>query len=359
MRLWRSSGQVEDVDPQELPDHLDEDTLAWVDLTDPDSETFRRIVARFGLDAHSVEAALGRHERPKVTRHPGYLFLTAYAALLDDAVPAAHSSRLTTSQISAFVLPRAVVTIHAGDRFPVEDVLGRWEDAAEALAHAAPSVRTGILVHGLLDVVVDGHFETIQLLDDAVEELEDLLFDDVPRTRDVQQAIYRLRKELVQLRRVVVPMREVVGALLRHQSAAVGPIRDGLPDATPTPHRADGGALAAGESAPTGHAALIGDYEDLYDHALRAAEWTESIRDMITSAFETNLSLQDARLNTVMKKLASWAAIIAVPTAVTGWFGQNVPYPGFSAPLGLWLSVALVCVGSVGLYAMFKRRDWL
>ena len=355
VRLWRTSGRVDDVDPQELPNHLDEDTLAWVDLIDPDSETLGRIVARFGLDAHSVEDALGRHERPKVTRHPGYLFLTAYAALLDEAVPAAHNSRLATSQISAFVLPRAVVTIRVGDRFPIEDVVSRWEDAAEAVAHAAPSVQTGILIHGLLDVVVDGHFETIQLLDDAVEELEDLLFDDVPRTRDVQQAIYRLRKELVQLRRVVLPMREVVGALLRHQSATAGPSLDALPDAT---HAATP-APAAGESAPAGHAALIGDYEDLYDHALRAAEWTESIRDMITSAFETNLSLQDARLNTVMKKLASWAAIIAVPTAVTGWFGQNVPYPGFSAPLGLWLSVALVCVGSVGLYAMFKRRDWL
>ena len=67
-------------------------------------------------------------------------------------------------------------------------------------------------------------------------------------------------------------------------------------------------------------------YDDLYDHVLRAAEWTESLRDMISAIFETNLSVQDARLNTVMKKLTSWAAIIAVPTAVSGYFGQNVPY---------------------------------
>ena len=80
---------------------------------------------------------------------------------------------------------------------------------------------------------------------------------------------------------------------------------------------------------------------------------------MVASVFETNLSLQDARLNTIMKKLASWGAIIAVPTAVTGWFGQNLPYWGFSDSLGLWQSVVLIVVGTVGLYWLFRRNDWL
>jgi magnesium transporter len=80
---------------------------------------------------------------------------------------------------------------------------------------------------------------------------------------------------------------------------------------------------------------------------------------MVSAIFETNLSLQDARLNTVMKKLTSWAAIIAVPTAVTGYFGQNVPYPGFGQPLGLWLSLGVMLGMAIGLYATFKRREWL
>src|SRR6202000_718649 len=109
---------------------------------------------------------------------------------------------------------------------------------------------------------------------------------------------YRIRRDLVDLRRVVLPMREVVNAVLRYRQSIHG----------------------ASE--------LTSWYDHLYDHVLRAAEGTESLRDMITTMFETNLSLQDARLNTVMKKLTSWAAIIAVPTAVTGYFGQNVPYPG-------------------------------
>ena len=104
---------------------------------------------------------------------------------------------------------------------------------------------------------------------------------------------------------------------------------------------------------------LDGEFNDLYDHVLRASEWTESLRDMVASVFETNLSLQDARLNTIMKKLASWGAIIAVPTAVTGWFGQNLPYWGFSDSLGLWQSVVLIVIGTIGLYWLFRRNDWL
>lgn len=104
---------------------------------------------------------------------------------------------------------------------------------------------------------------------------------------------------------------------------------------------------------------LDGWYADLYDHVIRAAEWTESLRDMITTVFETNLSLQDARLNTIMKKLTGWAAIIAVPTAVTGWYGQNVPYPGFQDMAGVVSSAAIIVIVSALLYVAFKRNNWI
>ena len=100
-------------------------------------------------------------------------------------------------------------------------------------------------------------------------------------------------------------------------------------------------------------------FDDLYDHVLRASEWTESLRDMVTSLFETNLSLQDSRLNEIMKKLAAWAAIIAVPTAITGWFGQNIPYPGFADVSGLWLSAIAILGMSGTLWFVFRRQGWL
>ncbi len=156
------------------------------------------------------------------------------------------------------------------------------------------------------------------------------MFDDRAVTRTIQRSTYRLRKELVELRRVVLPMREVINTIMRR--------------------RAERGDTVE----------LDSWYSDLYDHVIRAAEWTESLRDMITTVFETNLSLQDARLNTIMKKLTGWAAIIAVPTAVTGWYGQNVPYPGFQSVAGFVSSAVVIVLMSALLYVVFKRKKgWL
>jgi len=100
-------------------------------------------------------------------------------------------------------------------------------------------------------------------------------------------------------------------------------------------------------------------YQDVYDHVLRATEWTESLRDLVTTVLETNLTIQGNRLNMIMKRLTGWAAIIAVPTAITGFYGQNVPYPGFGREWGFLVSVAVLVACAVTLYTIFKRRDWL
>lgn len=313
---------------EDLSEHLDrEGTLVWVDVCEPDGAVLGTLAAELDLDPHAVEDAVSAGERPKATRHPRHTFLTVYATRLE--APAgdltAAESRLRLSRISAFVLPRGVITVRRDAGFDMSPVLERWNEDPELLRHGV-----GALVHGLLDSVVDGHFETIQQLDDAIEDLEDTLFDDRGETRLVQMRTYRLRKELVQLRRVVLPMRDVVNAVLRHRAD----LAERIPE-------------------------LDGFYDDLYDHVLRAAEWTESLRDMVTTVFETNLSLQDARLNTVMKKLTAWAAIIAVPTAVTGWFGQNVPYPGFGSHGGVLFSLGIIVVTAAALFGVFRRRGWI
>jgi magnesium transporter len=104
---------------------------------------------------------------------------------------------------------------------------------------------------------------------------------------------------------------------------------------------------------------LMPYYQDVYDHVLRAAEWTESLRDLVNSILETNLTIQGNRLNVITKKVTSWAAIIAVPTLITGYYGMNVPYPGFSEPVGFAVSVAVIVIAAVVLYLVFKRKDWL
>ncbi len=303
----------------------DPSQLLWLDLTSPTREDMTALADHLGLSATLVEDVLSPLERPKVTRHTDHIFFMAYATRLGPSAESgtqAGSARLTTSRVSGLVFKGALVTIREDDSFDIDEVVRRWADNADLLRYGS-----GALLHGLLDTIVDSQFDTIQQLDDAMEDLEGELFENRGANSAFLRTVYELRKDLVQLRRVVLPMREVVNGVLRHR-----------PD-EPTE--------------------LSRWYDDLYDHVLRAAEWTESLRDMVTTVFETNLSLQDTRLNTVMKKLAGWAAIIAVPTAVTGWFGQNVPYPGFGHQIGLWLATGLIIGLSGVLYVSFRRRDWL
>ena len=100
-------------------------------------------------------------------------------------------------------------------------------------------------------------------------------------------------------------------------------------------------------------------YDELHEQILRLTEWTDSLHDMVTAVFETNLSVQDAKLNEVMKKLTGWAAIIAVPTLITGWFGQNVYYPGANASSGLVASTVMILAIALPLWWFFRRRDWI
>jgi magnesium transporter len=329
-RLWRDGRlEVENFPIEEISDHLQDDgALVWLDLCEPDHELLRKLAAELTLDPHAVEDAIAAGERPKATRHATHTFVTVYATSVEAGGSpglGVLASRLQLTRVSAFILPNGIVTVRSDARFDMDEVVERWEDNADLL-----KLGSGALLHGLLDVVVDGHFVTIQHMDDAIESLEDGLFDDKAVTREIQQRTYRVRKELVELRRVILPMREVVNAVQRHH---------------------------ADDTAKAGE--LDGWYADLYDHVLRASEWTESLRDMVTTVFETNLSLQDARLNTVMKKLTGWAAIIAVPTAVTGWFGQNVAYPGFGQRSGLIASTVVITAFASALYVTFRRRNWL
>ena len=293
--------------------------VVWLDLAAPAAADLETISEEFSLSPLAVEDAVAPRERPKLDRYADHLFLNIYAADLDAA-----TGELTTSEIAAFVTPRALITVRKDDRFDVDRLIGAW-DANRDLATSG----VGYLLHGLLDVVVDSHFAAVQLLDDELEELEDHLFDVArPGGCDVPRRSFELRKSLVHLRRVVLPTREVVNSLMRRDLGVVD-------------------------------AAIAPSYQDVYDHVLRATEWTEGLRDLVTTILETHLTIQSNRLNETMKKLTGWAAIIAVPTAVTGFFGQNVPYPGFGHESGLWESVIIMVGIALLLYVMFKRRGWL
>jgi magnesium transporter len=318
-RLWRNGVLEKEGFPlADVSDYLcQDDCMVWADLSDPNGALLEELSEELSLDKLAIEDAVAHYERPKVSRYATHTFLTAYALELDR-----NSGDLRHNQISAFVLERAFVTVHRGAWFDVDQIVQRWDDNADLMRYGVRA-----LAWGLLDVLVDGHFDVVQALDDEIEDLEDILFDQSTRVQQVQRRTFSLRKSLVRARRAVLPMREVVNTLMRRDLDLPEQLR---------PY-----------------------YEDLYDHVLRAAEWTESLRDMVTSVFETNLSLQDARLNTIMKKLTAYTALIAIPTAVTGFYGQNVPYPGFGHHTGYLTSLAIIVLLCALLVTVFKRQGWL
>jgi magnesium transporter len=305
----------------QISDYLDDDdetVTVWLDLRDPDREDLEVLSEEFGLHALAIEDAVAAHERPKLDRYSDYLFLTAYGARLNPA-----TGELLTSEMAAFITARALITVRKDDGLDIGTVVERWDANADLRGNGV-----GYLLHGLLDYIVDGHFEAVQSLDDEVEALEDTLFDDSSKDLAVQRRSFQLRKSLVLLRRVVLPMREVVNTLIRRDMNLV-------------------------------HDDLVPYYQDVYDHVLRAAEWTDSLRDLVNSILETNLTIQGNRMNTISKQVTGWAAIIAVPTLITGFYGMNVPYPYFGRPVGFVISLILMVVSMIVLYRAFRQRDWL
>lgn len=184
-----------------------------VDICDPDHRILQELAGELDLEPLAVEDAIAHSERAKATRYTTHTFMTVYAVHLNtDGEASSTNGRLSVHKVSAFVFPHGLITVRSSPDFDIEEVVQRWDDNADMRKYGA-----GALVHGLLDTIVDGHFEAVQILDGAMEGLEDGLFDDRAATTEVQRATYRVRKDLVELRRVILPMREVINAVLRHR----------------------------------------------------------------------------------------------------------------------------------------------
>jgi magnesium transporter len=304
----------------EAPKLLDEhpEAVLWLDLFDPGTDDLQAVARDFHLHPLAVEDAVQDHERPKLERYPGHLFLNVYAVDI-----ATDASQFGKTEVSAFVTDRALITVRksASD---TSRFVQRWD------ADAALAAKGGVafLLYGLLDVVVDGHFSAAQRLDGGMDGVEDQLLEEGGAPRPVRRHAVALRKTVAALRRAVAPMPELVGRAMR---ADLGLVDDGL-----RPY-----------------------YRDVEDHAMHTVDEVEHLRDRIEGLLQADLTEQSNVLNDITRKLAAWAAIIAVPTALTGYFGQNLPYPGFGKVWGFAYSTVLLVVSAGGLYWYLKKRGWL
>ena len=295
----------------------DPQAIVWVDLESPTKAQLDQLAAELGLHELAVEDALGSHQRPKLDHYATHLFLSCHVVHIDG------DGDLVESEIDAFINARWFVTVRKDEGLDPTIVTTRWDRSSDLVAHGV-----SFLLYGLLDTVVDGYFDVLQTFDEYYDDVSEEIFSERPLPPTGQRRWFVMRQALVRFHRLVVPMREAVSALMRREQALVSE-------------------------------ELYPYYQDVYDHVLRVSESTEALRDLVSTIVETNLSLRDYRQNQIMKQVTSWAAIIAVPTLITGFYGMNVPFPGAGEPWGVTVAFGLVITMSGVLYALFRRNEWL
>jgi magnesium transporter len=294
--------------------------FGYLEIRDPDRLQLSELADRLGApDLIRPPASASTGHTPMVAG--AHVRLSTHRVQLEEP-----TFQLVVADLHIYVLPRLLILDHDGG-FDVEPLRQRLDTEKR---HRDQGV--GWLLWIVLDQLLGEAGAALNALDDELDDIEDVLL--APGAKPgakpaaIQSRVYRLRKSASRLRRCLLPLRDAVDALLRREADCV--------------------------SAP-----LFPLFQGLYDRGVHHVEWADSLRDLVTALSDTQLAMEGNRLNVIMKKVTSWAAIIAVPAAVTGFYGQNLPYPGFDSMSGLWMSTLLMVVGCGALYVTFKRKDWL
>jgi len=316
---YKRGRRVAAVEIEEIPKILeDPETFVWVGLFEPDEALLERVQAVLGLHDLAIEDAHRAHQRPKLERYGDSLFLVLRTARFEEP-----GGRLEFGETHAFMGARYFVTVRHGSYRSHLGVRARCEAEPEALA-----LGPAYVLHSVLDFVVDQYFPILEELEDRFESIEEDVFDGRSERRTTER-LYDLRSDLVALRRAVSPLVDITSRLERHE----GPL---IPDGIRIYLR------------------------DVHDHALRIHEMLEGLRELSTSALEAHLSLLSISQSEDTRKLAAWAAIIAVPTMLAGIYGMNFHHmPELDWSFG-YPAVIVLMGGVCGLlYRQFKRIGWL
>ncbi|OFW30135.1 MAG: magnesium and cobalt transport protein CorA [Acidobacteria bacterium RIFCSPLOWO2_02_FULL_65_29] len=293
------------------------DQFVWIGLYEPREDVLRQVQSEFGLHDLAVEDALRAHQRPKLEQYEGSLFVVLRTAQLD----ADH--RLELGETHVFVGERFVISVRHGSLKSHIGVRAKCEAAPELLKKGP-----GFVLYALMDFIVDQYFPIIEAFEEQVETLEGEMFGERV-SRDTANRIYTLKRDLLTLKRAVSPVVEVCNRLTRYDITLV-------------------------------HEETRPYFRDVYDHALRVNEMIDSLRELLTAALEAHLSLISVQQNDDVKRLAAWAAIIAVPTMIAGIYGMNFrQMPELSWAYGYPAAWAVMIVACVGLFAGFRRSGWL
>lgn len=295
----------------------DRDNLLWAeaDVATLTQEDVALIAEEFGLHPLAVEDAVNLRQRPKLEEYEGHLFAVLHE--LNEI-----NDQLEAQQLACFLGDTWVLTLHAGTKRTLDEAKRRWQKTPPAQRH--PSV----LLHTLIDVVVDDYQAIADRLEDEMEDLEEIVLE-TPRA-PVQRQLYSLKQRVARLRRYVLP-----GARLLEWT---------VDPSAQKPFSKETGAL----------------FRDVHDHLLRITDQVRNVDDLAQAALDLTRAENAQALNEVSKKLTAWAAIFAVGTLIAGIYGMNfalVPKEG--SLFGFWFAVSLMFGLGVVLYWYFKKRQWL
>ena len=322
-RLYRDGRlEGERLDPDRVDEVLkDGDARIWLDVESPGDDEFAMLGREFGLHELSVEDMRHRDQRSKVESYSGYQFVVMRPLCRND------EGELVQQEVHAVIGDRFLVTLRYDPVYDLSEVMARWDRPGRADDERGP----GYLLYLLMDEIVDTYLTFVEEFEDQADDLEDLVFaeeDQATPSEGLQEKLFDLKRDIVRFRRSVMPLRRVVDFFQEQP------------------------AVASGYLAPY--------YRDVADHVVRCVELVDNVRDLLTALLEVRLAQVANRLNVVMKKLTSWAAIILLPTLIAGIYGMNfVHMPEIQWRFGYLMALGIMAASAGTLYVIFKKREWL
>lgn len=313
---YRDGTRLRDITVEEISDYMAQPgAFVWLGLYEPDEQLMRDVQKEFGLHDLAVEDAWRAHQRPKLEAYGDTLFVVLRTARME-------KGELLFGETHVFVGPRYVVTVRHGASSAYTDVRTRCEYSPDLLARGP-----GFILYAVLDFVMDQYFPIVEDLEDELEAIEEGVFRSHTDAEHVENT-YELKLKMMAVRRAVLPVVQICNDVPLYRS------------------------LIADEIRPY--------FRDVSDHAHSILEVVESGRDMVNTALTVNLTLLSMRHNEVMKRLAGWAAILAIPTMIGGIYGMNFEHmPELGWTFGYPLTLGVMVVICVLVYRRLKRTGWL
>jgi magnesium transporter len=312
-----ANGKIEQ--PQEFePELLTEDALHWIDLEDPTVKEATILEDPFHFHPLAIEDCLAEVHHPKVDDYEAYIFVIVHGIRFD-----APTDTFITRELDIFLGKNYLITHHKG---PMRSIATLREMCSKNLVSSFPK-GVDFLIHQILDLLFEHYFPNLDAIEDKVQLVQVEVFENP--TRETLDRIFELKKDVLQLRRICAPQREIVNRLARGEFKAVSP-----------------------------RAAVY--FRDIYDNLYRIVEASFSYQDIVQSLLDAYLSAVSNRLNETMKRLTVIGAIMAALTVITGVYGMNFEFmPELKWRFGYAFVWGIMVVVSVGLYYWFKKKDWI